>query len=72
MAVMEELEAAKVIPCWPAPGEAAIQPAVNFVPARTRALLERPEALLLPQEQWPDSPPSRVRANDEERPMRGA
>ena len=67
VAVMEELEAAKVIPCWPAPGEAAIQPAVNFVPPAMRSLLERPEALLLPQEQWPDSPPkSRVRASDEE------
>ena len=67
VAVMEELEADKVIPCWPAPGEAAIQPAVNFVPPQMRALLERPEVLLLPQEQWPESPPqSRVRASDEE------
>ena len=47
---LEELEAAKVIPCWPAPGEAAIQPAVNFVPPAMRSLLERPEALLLPHE----------------------
>lgn len=49
------------------PGEAAIQPAINFVPPAMKSLLERPEALLLPQEQWPESPPlSRVRASDEE------
>ena len=67
VAVMEELEAAKVIPCWPRPGEAAIQPAINFVPPAMRAMLERPESLLLPQEQWPESPPiSRVRASDGE------
>lgn len=67
VAVMEELEAAKVIPCWPRPGEAAIQPAVNFVPPAMRAMLERRESLMLPQEQWPDSPPiSRVRASDGE------
>lgn len=75
VAVMEELEASKVILCWPAPGEAAIQPAVKFVPEPMRALLERPEALLLPQEQWPETPQeqwpetppqSRVRATDEE------
>ena len=58
------MEASKVIPCWPAPGEAAIQPAINFAPPAMKSLLERREALLLPQEQWPESPPlSSMRAS---------
>lgn len=57
---MEELLASKVIPCWPAIGEAAVQDAV-------RKWLEAPQECLLPQAAWPDHPPkSRVRASDEE------
>eukprot|EP00435_Cladocopium_sp_Y103_P066496 s82_g28.t1 len=64
---MEDLVASKVVPCWPKPGEAAIQDAVKFVPDHVKEWLERPELCLLPQASWPDQPPrSRVRATDEE------
>eukprot|EP00435_Cladocopium_sp_Y103_P059381 s905_g21.t1 len=35
---MEELSAAKIIPCWPKPGEAAIQDAVDFVPDEVKMI----------------------------------
>lgn len=64
---MEELEAAKVIPCWPKPGEAAVQPAINFVPPEVAEWLSKPESCLLPPAAWPSRPPlSRVRASDKE------
>eukprot|EP00435_Cladocopium_sp_Y103_P071663 s228_g38.t1 len=64
---MEELVISKIIPCWPKPGEAAIQDAENFVPDHVKEWLNRPELCLLPQASWPDRPPiSRVRATDEE------
>lgn len=64
---METLEAAKVIPCWPKVGEAAIRDAVDFVPPEVRSWLEDPSSCLLPQAAWPERPPpSRVRASDDE------
>ena len=64
---MQELEAAKVIPCWPKVGEAAVQDAADFVSPLVRDWLEDPGSCLLPISQWPDVPPlSRVRATDEE------
>ena len=64
---MEDLVAEKVIPCWPQPGEAAVQDAVKFVPPVVREWLSSPSMCLLPEAAWPDSPPrSRVRASDEE------
>ena len=64
---MQELEASKVIPCWPRVGEAAVQDATDFVSPMVRDWLEDPSSCLLPVGQWPDVPPlSRVRATDEE------
>eukprot|EP00435_Cladocopium_sp_Y103_P007817 s1173_g2.t1 len=64
---MEDLVASKIVPCWPKPGEAAIQDAVNFVPDHVKEWLERPELCMLPQASWPERPPiSRVRASDSE------
>eukprot|EP00435_Cladocopium_sp_Y103_P047838 s993_g14.t1 len=65
--LMEALHADKVIPCWPKPGEAAVQRAVGFIPAGMQELLHQPKLLLLPQDQWPETPPkSKVRATHEE------
>ena len=64
---MEDLEAAKIIPCWPAVGEAAVQEARDFVPPHVQDWLDNPEKCLLPAAQWPEEPPvSRVRATDSE------
>ena len=64
---MEQLEADKVIPCWPKRGEAAIRDARDFVPAEVCEWLDDPEKCLLPRAAWPESPPlSRVRADDEQ------
>jgi hypothetical protein len=67
MCLMEELIAEKVLPCWPKPGEAAVQKAEHFVPEGMKELLHQPRLLLLPEDQWPDSPPpAKVRATQEE------
>ena len=67
VAHMEELTAEKVIPCWPKVGEAAVQDVVNLVTKEVREWLEDPTLVLLPPQEWPDSPAqSRVRATDEE------
>ena len=67
VAIMEELEAASVIACWPKPGEAGIQPAAKFVKEEVREWLESPNKTLLPRCYWPTKPPkSRVRATDKE------
>jgi len=64
---MEVLVAEKVIPCWPQPGEAAVQDALDFVPPEVAEWLSNPRACLLPQGAWPEKPPiSRVRASDAE------
>ena len=64
---MEELQAAKVIPAWPSPGEAAVQEAVNFVGDSMKEKLLNPHMTLRPRAEWPARPPkSRVRASDEE------
>ena len=64
---MEDLEASKIIPCWPKVGEAAVQDARNFVPAHVKEWLDDPASCLLPSACWPDKPPtSRVRATDRE------
>lgn len=64
---MEELEAEKIIPCWPRPGEAGVQDARDFVPPEVQAWLDDPVMSLLPRTAWPDKPPpSRVRATDEQ------
>lgn len=65
--MLEELRAEQVIPVWPAVGEAAVQPVVEFLPSDLRAHLEEPAECLLPVEQWPERPPrSKVRATPEE------
>ena len=65
--LMEPLVADKVIPCWPKPGEAAVQRAEDFIPPAMVELLQQPQLLLLPSDQWPDKPPpSKVRATSEE------
>lgn len=58
---MEELVAEKVVACWPAPHEAAVQNALDFVGADVKSWLENPRECLLPVATWPDKPPhSRV------------
>ena len=67
VAVMEDLDAASVIACWPKPGEAGIQPAARFVKEEVLEWLEKPAKSLLPRCYWPAKPPkSRVRATDEQ------
>jgi len=68
LCLMEELHADKVVPCWPRPGEAAVQRAEDFIPEAMRELLRQPQlSLLLPKDQWPDKPPkAKVRATSEE------
>jgi len=62
---MEELEAEKVLPCWPKLGEAGVQDARDFVPPEVEAWLDDPSLALLPRAAWPEKPPpSRVRATD--------
>ena len=62
---MEELEAEKVLPCWPKPGEAGVQDARDFVLPEVQAWLDDPSLALLPRAAWPEKPPpSRVRATD--------
>eukprot|EP00435_Cladocopium_sp_Y103_P055857 s828_g18.t1 len=64
---LEELSAAKVIPVWPAIGEAAVQPVVDYLPEGLRAQIEDPLGCLLPSDEWPKRPPrSKVRATQEE------
>eukprot|EP00435_Cladocopium_sp_Y103_P059207 s283_g21.t1 len=64
---MEELEASKVIACWPKIGEAAVQDARLFVPDHVREWLDDPRKCLLPVSAWPETvPKSRVRASDKE------
>ncbi len=64
--VMEELEASKVISCWPAREAAAVQPITRFVSGDTKKALEKPSLTILPEEEWPeDLPQSFVRASDE-------
>ena len=67
MHYMEELEASKVIPCWPKIGEAGVQDTRTFVPAHVREWLDDPHSCLLPEASCPETPShSRVRATDKE------
>lgn len=64
---LEELEADKVIPVWPAVGEAAVQNAVDYLPDDLKHLIEGPAKCLLPEWEWPERPPrSKVRASQSE------
>ena len=65
--VMEQLEAEKVLPCWPDRGQAAVQPIAAFLKGISRDLLEAPMRNILPFEEWPEEiPKSYVRASDQE------
>ena len=67
VAIMEDLVAKDVIPCWPKPGQAGIQPASKFVSGPVKEWLENPQSTLLARSHWPERPPkSRVRATDSE------
>eukprot|EP00435_Cladocopium_sp_Y103_P067422 s217_g30.t1 len=67
VAVMEDINAASVIACWPKVGEAGIQPAERFVTDEVREWLKKPRSTILPRCYWPEKPPkSRVRATDDE------
>ncbi len=46
---MEDLIAEKVLPCWPLPGEAGVQDAVDSVSPEMHHLLEHPQELLHPE-----------------------
>ena len=65
--VMEQIEAEKVIACWPSKEATAVQPITKFVSGQTKALLESPGSTILEPHEWPDRvPQSYVRATDEE------
>ena len=65
--VMEQLEAEKVVACWPEAGKAAVQPLVNFLQGETKTLIETPQMTILPHDEWPEEiPRSYVRATDDE------
>eukprot|EP00435_Cladocopium_sp_Y103_P019019 s3102_g4.t1 len=64
---LEELKANQVVPVWPAVGEAAVQPVVDYLPDDLRERIEDPHSCLLPKDDWPLKPPkSRVQATQEE------
>eukprot|EP00435_Cladocopium_sp_Y103_P017142 s2265_g4.t1 len=65
--VMEELDAAKILPCWPDKGKAAVQPIIRFLSGETLAQVEKPRNSILPWDEWPEKlPKSYVRASDSE------
>ena len=64
---LEELKADQVVPVWPAVGESAVLPVVDFLPEDLRRYLDDPKTCLLPVEEWPRrAPRSKVRATQEE------
>ena len=64
---MENLVCEKVLPAWPRPGQAGIQPIEAFVKEETKALLAEPAKLLLPPDKIPEQGiRSRVRASEAE------
>ena len=65
--VMEDLVAEKVIPCWPAKGDAAVKPLEEFLNGRSKEMVEIPGLTLKEQCDWPEKlPQSYVRADDSE------
>ena len=65
--VMEELEAAKVIPVWPKIGEAAVQKVEDFLTGDLLEAVLNPEQCLLPSWEWPSrAVKSKVRASQSE------
>eukprot|EP00438_Fugacium_kawagutii_P009611 Skav215637 [mRNA] locus=scaffold736:68674:73286:+ [translate_table: standard] len=64
---MEDLICEKILPAWPKPGAAAIQPIEAFLSEGTKKAMKDPYSLLLPDEQMPTNAlRSRVRASDDE------
>lgn len=64
---LEDLNAEQVVAVWPAIGEAAVQPVVDYLPEELREKVENPQQCLLPIHEWPLKPPrSRVRAAQDE------
>ena len=64
--VMEELDAGKVVECWPSASQAAIAPLQDFLEGETLRQVQTPMSSILPPEEWPsDLPKSYVRATDE-------
>ena len=61
--VMADLDAEKVVACWPRKEAAAVQPLTKFVKGATKDALEAPKLTLLPADEWPaEIPKSYVRA----------
>ena len=64
---MEDIQSDLVVAAWPAPGQAAVQDAVDFLPPDLKEKMLRPELSLKLSHEWPDEPHhSKVRASDEE------
>ena len=64
--VMEDLDAEKIVACWPAKEAAAVQPITKFVKGITKESLEKPKHTILPEDEWPEQiPKSYVRADTE-------
>jgi hypothetical protein len=64
--IMEELDADKVVDCWPTASQAAVAPLQDFLEGETLRQVVTPMASILPSEEWPkELPKSYVRATDE-------
>ena len=63
---MEDLEACKVVECWPTAQQAAVAPLQDFLEGETKEQILSPVASVLPPDEWPSQlPRSYVRASDE-------
>ena len=54
--ICRELEAELIVPTWPAPGRAAVQPAVRFLDGDLLRQVLQPRTMLNPVELWPEEP----------------
>ena len=67
VSVRRRLEADKVIPAWPAVGEAFLCAIVDHIDPHLAEQIVDPMACLLPPEDWPTGTPvSRVHADNDE------
>ena len=64
---MHQLSADKVLPCWPKPGYACVQPLTRFCSGETLRHLLDPSLAVKDPTEWPETPrKSRVRASQKE------
>jgi hypothetical protein len=64
---MQQLAVDRVLPCWPKPGYACVQPLIKFCEGETKGRLLDPRLAVKDPSEWPDKPrKSRVRASNKE------